>query len=78
MTDDGHWITFDAIQNSTITFDSIENKFYPQDFKFIVSEENMLYVTITELNEMCDFGVIKIDRDKLKEYYMNKLIIEKK
>ena len=60
------------------TFDSIENKFYPQDFKFIVSEENMLYVTITELNEMCDFGAIKIDRDKLKEYYMNKVIIENK
>ena len=49
--------------------DMVMDKIYIEDFNMAESNPNGQFVKISEINEMIKYGVIFIDRQKLKEYH---------
>jgi len=43
-------------------------KIYAKDFNMSQSNSNGEFVRVSEINKMIEYGVITIDRSKLKEY----------
>ena len=41
---------------------------FPQDFNMYESDSNGIHVNLSEINKMIEYGVITVDREKLKEY----------
>lgn len=46
----------------------ILEKIYAEDFNMYQSDSNGEFVRVSEINKMIEYGVITIDRSKLKEY----------
>lgn len=46
-------------------------KMYAKDFNMVQSDINGQFVKISEINRMIEYGVIVVDREKLKEYKFN-------
>lgn len=55
--------------------DGKPQKFSQKDFKLVVSEPNGQFVKISELNEMIEYGAVKIDKQKLKEYVFDSTVM---
>ena len=47
------------------------DKMYTTDLNTSMSEDNVQYVKLDELNDMLSLGILKLDRAKLKEYHFN-------
>lgn len=47
------------------------DKMYTTDFNMSMSEDNVQYVKLDELNDMLSLGILKLDREKLKEYHFD-------
>lgn len=45
------------------------DKIYIDDFNMAESNPNGQFVKISEINEMIKYGVISVNRQKLKEYH---------
>ena len=44
------------------------NKLYAEDFNFRQTENHVVLVKLSEINEMIECGAIVVDREKIKEY----------
>lgn len=47
------------------------DKMYTTDFNTSMSEDNVQYIKLDELNDMLSLGILKLDRTKLKEYHFD-------
>ena len=45
------------------------DKMYTTDFNMSMSEDNVQYIKLYELNDMLSLVILKLDRAKLKEYH---------
>jgi predicted nucleotidyltransferase len=51
---------------------------YANDFNMVQSDANGQFVKISEINKMIKYGVISVDREKLKEYKFDTTVIYNK
>ena len=47
------------------------NRMYPSDFNVSESNSNGCFIRMDELNDMIAYGVLKLDKTKLKEYHFD-------
>lgn len=47
------------------------DRMYPSDFNVFESNPNGCFIRIDELNNMINYGVLKLDETKLKEYHFD-------
>lgn len=54
------------------------DQMYANDFNMVQSDANGQFVKISEINKMIKYGVISVDREKLKEYKFDTTVIYNK
>ena len=54
------------------------DKMYANDFNMVESNSNGQFVRISEINKMIEYGVITVDREKLKEYKFDTTVMYNK
>ena len=51
---------------------------YPSDYNMSENKSQKSFVRVSEINDMIAYGVFKLDRNKLKEYKFDTIVIYNK